>query len=282
MTSAMSRRSLLARAGYAVAAGSLAGHLATVTRAADEQGESAICLSMLFMNNPKAKFDAGAYGQKYLPYLKSAYGSTVERIELRVPGKPRAMPGGPPRSNAGSNVPRATAGPGGPPPSMVAGAVSLWIADLKGFGEKTAAAGEGIAKGLAEVTDITPMVQYDKVLVLMGEARTAMAAESPVMSTYFPAQEGGKFDAKYYGEKVIPLMVQIYGKDAIRRIEFSIGSAGQGGNKPAVLGAAHYYIRDRAAWDAAGMKAFPQLMQEGPKYTTVRPVSADMQVVASA
>jgi hypothetical protein len=279
MTSAFSRRSLIAGAGYAVAAGSVAGSLLSVARAAEEQGESAICLSMVYQNDPKAKFDAKAFKNDHLPLLKSAYGSTLERVELRMPGKPRGMGGGS-RASENSNIPSQAPTPMGPPP-MVLAAVSLWISDLKGFGEKTIAAGDSIGKGLAAITEVQPTVQYDKVLVLLGENRSAVPDDASVFSTYFPAQQGGNFDAKYYGEKVIPLMVQLYGAKTIRRIEFSIGSKGQNGAPPRLLGAAHYYIRDRAAWDAAAMKAFQPLMAEGPKYTTVRPVVADMQVVAS-
>src|SRR5262245_10876635 len=120
MKSAFSRRSLLAGAGYAVAAGSVSGSLLSVVRAAEEQGESAICLSMLYGNSPKAKFDAKEFRQTHLPLLKSAYGSTLERVELRVPGKPRGMPGS--SLGAGSsNMPSAAAPMG--PPARVLGAV---------------------------------------------------------------------------------------------------------------------------------------------------------------
>ena len=97
---------------------------------------------------------------------------------------------------------------------------------------------------------------------------------------YFPATEGGQFNAKYYGEKVIPLMVSLYGKEAIRRVEYTMASAGQGGAKPELLAASHFYIRNRQAWDAGGMKAFPQLMAEGPKYTNLAPITADTEVTA--
>jgi hypothetical protein len=101
-----------------------------------------------------------------------------------------------------------------------------------------------------------------------------------VVSTYFPATAGAQFDAKYYGEKVIPLMIKLYGAKSIRRVEFNVGVA-QGGQAPQVVASSHFYVRDRAAWDAAGMNAFPKLMAEGPRYTTIRPLVADMQVVAA-
>jgi hypothetical protein len=275
MNGSFTRRSLLAGVGYTAACGSIASQIISVARAAEDQGEAAICLTMVYPNAPKAKFDARRYASKHLPLLQSIYGDSVERIELRTPRRLVSSA----RPSGGSNVPSA---PVGDPPSAVMAAVSLWIRDLKSFGEKTAAAGQQIATDLEEVVkDSQPIVQYDKVILLLGDARKAVAIDAQVFSTYFPAGPNATFDAKYYGEKVIPMMVSVYGSSAIHRIEVSMGSAGQGGSKPALVASAHFYIRDRAAWDAAGMKAYPQLMAEGPRYTTIMPFVADLEVTAT-
>ncbi len=252
----------------------LASSISAAVRAAEEQGESAICLSMVYSNAPRAKFDARKYGSQHVPLLKSIYGDSIERIELRTP--PRAAA----RSNSGvSNAPAAAAPMG--PPSAVLAATTLWIRDLTAFGEKTAAAGDRISKDLEEVVQNSkPIVQYDKTIVLLGDARSAIEEDCHVHTNYFPAANGGTFDAKYYGEKVVPLMVSLYGKKAIRRIEVGFGQAGQGGAKASLVASAHYYIRDREAWDAAGRQAFPQLMAEGPKYTTLMPLVANLEVTA--
>ncbi len=267
--------------GCAAMAAPVVGRMISVARAAEEQGESAICLSMIYVNSPKVSFDNRRFAEKHLPLLRNAYGDSIERIELRTPRKLPGM-GGNSLSKAGtSHVPSTGAAPMGPPPSRVLAAVSLWLRDLKSFGERTVAAGDSIAKDLAEVTEVQPLVQYDKVLSLLGDDRGSIPADGQVYCTYFPAKEGGTFDATYYGEKVIPLMVSIYGAKAIRRVEYTVGSTAQGGGKPPVVASAYFYIRDRAAWDAAGMKAFPQLMAEGPKYTTLTPLVADMEVTAA-
>lgn len=267
---------------YAAAGAPVAGGLVSAARAAEEQGDSAICLSMIYPNSPKAKFDSRRYAEKHIALLRSIYGDSIERIELRTPRKAPGMGGGNSLSKTGiSHVPSAPTAPMGPPPPRVMAAVSLWLRDVKAFGEKTAAAGPKITQDLAEVTEVPPIVQYDKVLSLLGDARSAITADTQVFSNYFPAKEGGNFDAKYYEEKVIPMMISLYGSKAIRRVEFSVGSVAQGGGKPAVVASAYYYIRDRAAWDAAGMKAFPQLMGETPKYTTLMPLTADMEVSAT-
>jgi len=267
---------VLAGAGYATAFGSVAAQLLSVARAAEDAGESAICASMAFANSPTAKFDVKYFRDKHLPMLRGIYGDSVERIELRTPRKLPTMGGN--RADQ-SHVPSEPPKPMGPP-SRVLAAVNVWIRDVKAFGEKTAAASQAVVRDLAEVTDVEPATQYDKVLLLLGDSRSAIEPSGQVFSTYFPATEGGHFDAKYYGEKVIPLMVSLYGKEAIRRIEYTMGSSGQGGAKPTMVAASHFYIRNRQAWDAGGMKAYPQLMAEGSKYTNLMPITADTEVTA--
>lgn len=276
MNGSFSRRSLLAGVGGAAVVGTFASSISATLRAAEDAGESAICLTMLYPNGEKAKFDARHYHSKHLPMLKTIYGDSVERIELRTPKRPKAA-----STSGQSNSPSAAAPAMGPPPRVIA-ATSIWIRDLKAFGEKTAANNAEITKDLGNVvTESQPIVQYDKVIVLLGDARNDMAEDTQVFSTYYPASPEARFDVKYYGEKVIPLMVSLYGAKSIRRIEVTMGSNAQGGGKAPVVAASHFYIRDRAAWDAAGMKAYPQLMAEGPKYSTIVPIIGDHEVSAA-
>jgi hypothetical protein len=279
MKHSISRRSLLARFGYAAACGSGVWSLRSVAHA-QEQAESAVCLSMLYRNGPEATFDASRYATQYLPMLKSVCGDSAERIELHTP-RPLAMPGtsGSGRMRpSGSHTPQPAAQSAAPPTPLLA-AVSIWIRDVRAFGERTAAAGQ-LGPELQQVTGIEPLMQFNSVLSLLGDARASIPAQASVFSTYFPTTEGAQFDPRYYGEKVIPLMIKLYGAKSIRRVEFTAGVT-QGGNSPLVTASSHFYIRDRAAWDAAGMQAYPQLMAEGPKYTTIRPLAVDMQVVAT-
>lgn len=276
MNHSISRRSLLTGLGYAAACGSGGASLLPVAHA-QEQAESAICLSMLYRNGPEAAFDASRYATQYLPMLKSVCGDSAERFELHTPAMPGASGSGRMRPS-GSHTPQAAPQTVAPPTPLLA-AVSIWIRDVRAFGERTAAASQ-LGPELQQVTSIEPLMQFNSVLSLLGDARASIPAQAGVFSTYFPTTEGARFDHKYYGEKVIPLMIKLYGAKSIRRVEFNAGAA-QGGNSPLVTASSHFYIRDRAAWDAAGMQAYPQLMAEGPKYTTIRPLVTDMQVVAA-
>jgi hypothetical protein len=267
---------MLARMGGAAVVGTFASSISATLRAAEDAGESAICLTMLYPNGRKAKFDAHYYHTKHLPMLKAIYGDSVERIELRTPKRSKG-----PGTLGTSNSPAAALRAMGPPPRVIA-AASIWIRDLKSFGEKTATSNAEITRDLGEVvTASLPIVQYDKVILLLGDARNDMTEETQVFSTYYPASPQARFDVKYYAEKVVPLMVSLYGAQSVRRIEVTMGSNGQGGAEPAVVAASHFYIRDRAAWDAAGTKAYPQLMAERPKYSTIVPIIGDHEVSAA-
>jgi hypothetical protein len=165
--------------------------------------------------------------------------------------------------------------------SRVIASASLWISDVKAFAEKTAAARSQIAEDLAQVvTGSQPVVQYDRVLALLGDARDTAAVDEEVTSYYFTSSEGG-FDVKDYNDNVIPMMVKIYGEKALRRIEFTSGVKAESGGAPAVAATAHYYIRDRAAWGQATMAGGQQLAAEAARHPQIKPIRASMRIAAA-
>lgn len=264
--SRVTRRDVLRGVGnttaFGMLAASLPGHVGAAQEATAE--ESAICLSMLFPNGKKARFDGDRYRDKHLPLIRSIYGDSVERIELRVaPPPPRAQSGFP-----------------SPPPAFLA-AANIWIRNVDEFGKRTAENGQQIQADLQKVSPVTPYVQYDQTIALMGDARSDVQVGTDCFSTYFPGREGGKWDAKYYVEQYLPKLVAAYGKNSIRRIEVGRGTAGQGGAKAAMVSGSHLYIRDRQSFDAAGMKAGMQLFQETPNYTNIMALFGFMKVHAA-
>jgi hypothetical protein len=261
----LSRRDVLRSSAGAAALGVLAGVLPRHALAAEASAsESAICLSMLYPAG-KGKFDSDRYRDTHLPLIRSIYGDSVERIELRVAP--------PPAKRAQGRFPV--------PPSGFTAAVSMWIRKLDEFGKHTAESGQQIQADLLKVSGITPYVQYDQTLSLTGDSRGDVTVGTDVASTYFPNKEGGHWDAKYFVEKYLPKVIDVYGKDTLRRIEVVQGRTGQGGVKAALIGASHLYIRDRAAFDAAGMRGGMQLFQEAPNYTDIMGVFSIMKVHAA-
>ena len=261
----LSRRDVLRGAGGVAALGALAAALPRHAMAAEATGElSGICLSMLYPGG-KGRFDSDRFRDKHLPLIRGIYGESVERIELRVAPPPAK---------------RSVSAYSAPPPAYLA-AVNLWIRKIDEFGKHTAESGQQIQADLLKVSQITPFVQYDQTLSLTGESRADVPVGTEVASTFFPNREGGRWDAKYFVDKYLPKVTEVYGKDALRRIEVSQGRTGQGGVKAALIGSSHLYIRDRAAFDAAGRKGGMQLFQEAPNYTDIMGVFTLMKVHAA-
>lgn len=172
MTTKMSRRSLLAGIGYA-AAGSTAAQLLRVAHAQEaaqaRQGQAGgICLSMLFESGPKAKFDSAKYVKKHLPLLREVYGDSVERIELRT-----------------------TAGSSMGIPSSVLATTTLWIRDVPAFSQKLGANAARINEDLNAVSKGNCLVQTDRIVLALGDARGDTPANSHVFSLYYRAFSGG-------------------------------------------------------------------------------------------
>jgi hypothetical protein len=301
MVMVISRRTVLTGVGQAAAFGSLA---ATLPRQvwAQAQGDAALCMSMYYPNAPGATFDEAAFGTRHLPLLREVYGDSVERIELRTlaplgPMGPMGGPGGPPppapssrrmsatpgsaRSNAPPPGPPPAAGPAGPGGPRMLAAVSIWINDIKGFAARLAASNQRIADDLKTITSAQPAVQYDRVIALLGDARSAIAPGTQVSGHYYAAGEGMKFDQAYYTDTVIPLMVKLYGEKTFARIECTTGLRGNGGGQPALVASAHFYVRDMAAWGQAAMTVRPQLSEQRAKFTNITPMTTLMRVAAA-
>lgn len=263
MRESFSRRTVLRGIGHAAAFGKLACALPRHARAADADATYALC--MTYQYGKKNKFKADRFRDGHLPLLKKIYGDSIERVELRY-AEPPQMKQGP------KQVPV--------PPQFVIAEVSIWIRDVAAFGKLTGEQGAKIVADLKEVTEASPIVQYDKTLAGLGSARADVTVGNGCQSYYFLDKEGARFDTKYYVDTIAPKIMELYGPHALRRIEVSQGAAGQGGAKPLVLASAHLYFADQNAFFTAGRAALPQLMKESPNYTDILPVVSQATVHA--
>lgn len=286
----MTRRSLLAGVGCS-AAGSVVGQLLSVARAQEaaqaQQGQvGGICLSMIFENGAKAKFDSGKYVKKHLPLLREVYGDSVERIELRT-----------------------TAGSAMGIPSSVLATTTMWIRDVPGFSQKLGANAARINDDLDSVAKGNRLVQPDRIVLAQGESRGDIPSNSHVFSLYYraggpgmgrgpggpppPAPAGGEpgaapagnapqFDERYYVEAFLPKLYSLYGSNAVRRLEATVGMD-QGGQKATQLAAYHIIIRDRGSYDQESQRAFGELQKDTGKFMqNIIPVFADMRITGVA
>lgn len=271
MTITISRRHLLARAG-GVLAGSAAAQMLCATASAAEAATpqpAGITMTMLFMSDAKAKFDPGKYASRHLPLLRSVYGDSVERIELRT----------------------ASASAMGVPPAMLATS-TLWIRDVQAFSQQLAANAERINKDLDAVARGNRLVQVDRIAFQTGDGRSDVAPGSSVFSMFYPAaassfgrssgegaRPGPRFDPDFFLQVYMPNVYSLWGDDVLCRVEATLGMD-QGGQKAAHLGAYHLMIRDRDAYDAKARNVFGELQKDSGRFTNVFPMLADLRVTA--
>jgi hypothetical protein len=258
MSTNMSRRSVISGAGYA-AAGSVAVQLLAVVRAEEaaqaQRGETGgICLSMIFEEGPKSTFDTAKYLKNHLPLLQDVYGDSVERIELRTTEETK---GGIRTSIvfAGLPSPRAT--------------TTFWIRDIAAFGQRLSANAARINKDLDALAKANRLVQTDRIVLALGEPRSAITTDTFVLSFYYRQPKtvtaAPVFDQKYFQESYLPALYSGLGPNAVRRLEASMGVV-QGGQPPAVIAAFHVFVRDRDAFDLA-KGALAEVMKDPPKLT---------------
>jgi hypothetical protein len=271
MQSGISRRSVLAAAGCA-AVGSAVGSLLSVARAQEaaqaRQGQAGgICLSMVFEDGTKVKFDTETYVNNHLPLLREVYGDSVERIEGMV---------GPERDPKALiiSVPMFA---GIPVPCAV---TTLWIRDVASFGQRLAANADRINKDLDTVSHGNRLVQPNRVVLELGEARSQITTDTQVVSNFYrqhvaykgtnvnvPAPAPGSvppFDTRLFVEGYLPRIFSLYGPDAVRRLEATVGMD-QGGKAAVQIAAFHMFIGDRDAFDAKTQDVFQQVKEETAK-----------------
>lgn len=269
------RRSVLRGLGHATTFGSLAAALPSLARAAQPAAAAAapqkICLAMLYPSGEGLSFDADGFRDRHLALLKNSYGSSIERVELRVSPPPPAPP----------PVAEGQPAPPMPAPQPVLAAVSLWIGNVSQFIQRSQAAAKTVAADMANITKSAPMVQFDVLEGQGGAAAGSVLGGTTVVSSYFFAKEGGTIDAAYFGKTYLPKMVEAFGP-ALQRAEVWRGELAQGGGKPLIASALHLYVQDANAFDAArGTDALKALDTEAAANSTLTPVNLVMSVHAT-
>ena len=252
MNGSFSRRHLL-RGAASLAA------LAAAPRAAvaAEPASPAVCMSFVFTN--KSRFDGDRFRDHHLPLLRRIYGDSVERIELRLAPRPAK----------------------GQPLPPIPASVALWIRSIPAFGEAAAKGGQEITADLEKVSKSPAYVQYEQVIAQVGDARDAVPGGTPVSSLFYPNGDEAKWDAQQYVGTYLPLMVETYGLEAIRRVEVVRGAQAPGGGRAPFIAAVHTYLRDEALFQSRARSAGMRLMGEAAKVTAIRPLFGNFRVHAA-
>jgi uncharacterized protein (TIGR02118 family) len=122
-------------------------------------------------------------------------------------------------------------------------------------------------------TNSQPTIQFDEVHGMMGEPAGAMKLGDTCLTILYPNSEGVRWDVEYYRTHHMPLIMRLYGKEAIKRFELRKGATGQTGGAPGYIGTVNIYINDQKAFDAAGAKHGPELVADVPHFSSVMPVA---------
>ena len=177
------------------------------------------------------------------------YGSdAIERFELH---KPVDMPGA--------------------PPSPYVASVNIWIKDAEAFAAAGAEHGQEVAGDVVNFTNTSLVVQNEIVWGESGGDIHSTDLGQRCMVILYPFEEGGTWDADYYRDHHMTLIMDLYGTEAIRRFEVRKPAPVPEGN-PLLMGSVNFYIEDQAAFDAAGAEHTETLVADVPNFSSVLPM----------
>ena len=252
------RREVVTGGGAAVTLGMLASTVGVRDVRAADSAKGTTCLTILYPAGPDIQFNADYYRDHHLVTIMKLYGSSIERFELRTVAPPPAPPAG--------------AAPGGaPPPPRFSAAVNIWVADLDAFNANNQKHGKTLQDDVPHFTNGRPTIQFDKVAGMMGAPRSAMKLGDTCLTILYPNSDGVRWDVDYYRTHHMPLIMKLYGSQAIKRFELRKGDSGQAGGKPAYIGTVNIYINDQKAFDAAGKQHGQTLVKDVPNFSSVLP-----------
>lgn len=250
-----SRRQVLKTAAGGVTLGALTAALgcSSAGLGSGQNGAGSIvgsgCLTIMYNNGPDVDFDFDYYRDNHLTLIMDRYAPAIERFELR---RPVVMPGG--------------------PPAPYAAAVNIWIRDAEAFAAAGAEHGQEMAADVPNFTNTDLIAQTDTVWGEDGAALHSPGMGQRCMTIVYPYEEGATWDADYYRDGHMPLIMDLYGTEAIRRFEVRKGPELPNGN-PAFMGTVNIYIENQAAFDAAGAQHTQTLVEDVPNFSSVFPVA---------
>lgn len=248
MARILTRRSLLAGAGYSAACGALASRMLSLAEAAEAGPAAAapkLVLNMIFPNAAKAKIDQKKYVKNHMPLLRKVYGDSVERIEFRT------LHGTPPGIEA----------------STLLATAHLWIKDVAAFSQALANNNQAINQDLDGIAKGPRIVQVDRLATAMGEDLSEVKVGHQLLTVFFPVKEGQTLDEKYLVDTHIPKLYAAYGQSAVRRLSATIGV--DQGSKATYKSTVTLYIRERSAYDTVSRTAFGDMIEDIKKFTNI-------------
>jgi len=260
----LQRRTFIKGAGATLTMGALAAQFgALLPRGvlASDKVVGSRCMTVLYQNGPNVTFNFDYYRDHHLTTIMKLYGNSIKRFELRKP----------------------VTAEGAPAPAYVA-VVNFWVHDLPAFEAAGAKHSQTLIDDVPNFTNTQPIIQNDEVWAEAGGPLAGDALGTRCLTILYPNAEGVHWDADYYRDHHMSLIMKLYGTEAIRRFEVRKGLTGMDGtSKPAFIGCVNIYIEDQAKFDAAGAKHSQTLRDDVPHFSSVNPsvVITDIYGVAN-
>ena len=252
-----SRREILKTTGKGVSLAALASALGCSTSGMSSSASivGSGCLTILYQNGPGVTFDYDYYRDNHLTLIMDLYGSdAISRFELR---KPVDIPGE-------------------PEPAYVA-AVNIWIRDAEAFAAAGAEHGATLQADVANFTNTGLIAQNETVWGEAGGNLYSTEMGQRCLTILYPYEEGARFDPDYYRDNHLTLIMDLYGRNAIRRFEMRKPQPVPNAN-PLFMGSINIYIEDQNAFDAAGAQHTQTLVDDVPNFSSGLPVVVTTEI----
>jgi uncharacterized protein (TIGR02118 family) len=250
-TAVLSRRSVLKAATQGCTLGALASAFGyAATPGLNQEVVGSTCLSIFYRNREGVTFDHDYYRDHHMPLIMEKYGSAaIRRYELRKPAVAEEESA----------------------PAYLACA-NIWIRDAEAFAAAGARYGAEMAADMPYFTDAALVVQNEIVWGEAGRSLDSPELGQACVTILYPKQEAASWDADYYRDKHMPLLMRLYGAEAIRRFELHKPTPQPPGTSPAFLGTVNIYIEDQERFAAASAEHAQTLVADVVNISSVSPV----------
>ena len=251
----VSRRDVIKGAGSGLTLGMMASSFGAMLPDGVSAASSAAgvdCMTILYPAGDGITFNADYYRDHHLVTIMSLYPKSISRFELR----------------------KVSPAPAGAPPVPYSAAVNIWISDKTAFEADNAKNGATLVKDVPNFTNSQPTIQYDKIHGEMGKPRNSPKLGDTCLTILYKNSDDVHWDVDYYKAHHMPLIMKLYGPQAISRFELRKGDAGQApGSQATYIGSVNIYINDQAAFDAAGKAHGQELVKDVPHFSSVLPTA---------